>query len=69
MTVNDINLIQNTAERSFVHEFAENGLSLYTGFESKSEDLHEVKCEVPSRIIQFYFCLETIAIGSVFLHV
>ncbi|MDB2473772.1 AraC family transcriptional regulator [Schleiferiaceae bacterium] len=58
MTVNDINLIQNTAERSFVHEFAENGLSLYTGFESKSEDLHAVKCEVPSRIIQFYFCLE-----------
>ena len=58
MTVNDIILIQNTAERSFVREFAENGLSLYTGFESTGEDLLVVKCEVPSRIIQFYFCLE-----------
>ena len=58
MTVNDINLTQNTAERSFAREFAENGLSLYTGFDQASENTLAVKCEVPSRIIQFYFCLE-----------
>ena len=50
MTVNDINLTQNTAERSFAHEFAENGLSLYTGFDVASENPHAVHCEVPSRI-------------------
>ena len=58
MTVNDINLTQNTAERSFVHEFAENGLSLYTGLDRESDENSAVHCEVPSRIIQFYFCLE-----------
>lgn len=58
MTVNDVNLIQNTGERGYRHEFAENGLSLYTGFDPGSEGSHAVKCEVPSRIIQFYFCLE-----------
>ena len=58
MTINDINLTQNTAERSFVYEFAENGLSLYTGLDQKSNEVRGVQCEVPSRIIQFYFCLE-----------
>lgn len=58
MTLNDINLTQNTAERSFAHEFTENGLSLYTGFDQATENTLAVKCEVPSRIIQFYFCLE-----------
>ena len=58
MTINDINLAQNTAERSFVYEFAENGLSLYTGLDQESNEVRAVQCEVPSRIIQFYFCLE-----------
>ena len=53
MTVNDINLIQNTAERSFVREFAENGLSLYTGFESTGEDLLVVKCECRQELFSF----------------
>ena len=53
MTVNDINVTQNTYGRSFVHEFAENGLSLYTGFEPTGEDLHEVKCKVPSESFSF----------------
>ena len=58
MTINDINLTQNTGKRSFVHEFAENGLSLYTGYDQQSDEVSMVHSEVPSRIIQFYFCLD-----------
>ena len=58
MTVNDIQLTENTAERSFMHLFAENGLSMYQGFGDVEDEQPVIACKVPSRIIQFYFSLE-----------
>ena len=59
MTVNDIQLTENTAERSFMHLFAENGLSMYQGFGDVEDEQPVIAFfKVPSRIIQFYFSLE-----------
>lgn len=58
MTVHDIQINQNTDERSFVRDFVEDGLSLYTGLNEDKNETGTVQCQVPARIIQFYFCLK-----------
>ena len=58
MTVHDIQINQNTDERSFVRDFVEDGLSLYTGLNEYKNETGTVQCQVPARIIQFYFCLK-----------
>ena len=40
-----------------VRDFVEDGLSLYTGLNEDINETGTVQCQVPARIIQFYFCL------------
>ena len=58
MTINDINLAQNTAERSFVYEFAENGLSLYTGLDQESNEVRASVFRLGEDPLSFHHCCQ-----------